>query len=751
MVRIALLLLAGVIPVLAQYQNYQRNRFTDYGDYSGYSTSGSSEQQQQRNDFGVQQRSFFPSHYNNNNRAQQQVGNNFGASGISAPANNVNNNNNNNYFGRDRHAIVPSSLRELEESYIRSLSSSSSTTQPFLDPYSENRQTLPPQLAQGVENYSGFIANRQQFTHSHYNKNEQNPFVQQKQQVLQQQNNGNQAQSAPITYGIPLLNQQISASNSIEAQYGQKDQYNGKYYDYHQKSNVVPNFPDFSDRPPIPEEPYIPDENEGYGQAPQKLVRPTTSDVRGFGAKVNQPPIASPPSIFDPSFPEPVLQRGFIPSFGPPTKEPCKPVPLQETPGLEEQGYNHLSQQSDVPASIIPILRPEYPKDKDEYVLPDEASSDTPEEQESTRKGKVYKHISVHVPAEDLDEEVSAPKVVKVTKKPEKHLKVIFIKPPETPTPKTEVEVSPTPQHKTLVYLLSQSGGTRTPIKLVSPTPFKPTPPQVYFLRYKDPNTGASHPQPSSESEPSESESASGSGSSEREVEPTTPNPPVIKDLQSQLDPDAELLRSAPLPVIPTSAYTTFSSPGTTAFSNLAAKTTLSSPTIFTNYNTNPTFGTVAPSQISINNGNNHLDALQFNMNTFPSLQAHTNNNPLSPNYFSSIYHLYPPPTVTGASIPSQNLVSMYLNPLHQQYHHPQYQQLYQLDQSKSGTEQKSTALQELRRKKSNAKELRDDELCAHLYAQCLSLRTRPCLFFPCGVHKIFVRRFLHVLQQYRK
>lgn len=692
-----LFLFAGVLPAFTQYiQGYQQPRYSDYEDFGRFNT----EDGQQGPDFGVQQPSFFGSFNskldNDNHHISLNSGGYGGLTDFTPPppttAGQINNVH--NYYTSDRRVIVPSSLRELEESYIRSLSTGNSASgkQTFLGPFGENRNTAQQQQQRsqqdGVENYSGFIMTRR-----HYNKNDHIRSSQRYQQIQ------NPSQNAPITYGFPLLNQQVSATNAIDAPFGEKVR--GKSVDYSQK-NIIPNFPDLPDRPPIPEEPEIPSEEDEVEEAtrkpPERFALPNPPNFINFH-RPSASPLASPPSIFDPSFPDPVVQRGFIPSFGPPTKEPIFGHKPRKSTG-QELHHNHITSQVEVSTtSPVPVLRPEFSTGKDSNdVLPDEVSSAEPNPDEKQQEGTIYKHISVHVPAEDLEDEISPPKVIKVGKKPEKHIKVIFIKPPDSRGQKTEVEVPSGPQQKTLVYVLSESGGARTPIKLITPAPLKPAPPQVYFLRYTDPNTGASHPTPSS---PDDERSRSPEEVDEGFRRPLNTTPP-IKQLASPLDPDAEFLRSAPSPVLPTFP-SGFSSPATTALARqlsqqLALQSTHSSPTTFTNTNynnviTDPTNSKYQGQGIGANSllndqyiGSNHLNALKYTSTFPPFVKAEANTNPYSQNYYSSLHHLYPPPAL--ASVPNQNLLSLYLNPNNYQQQSASYPQHYSLGHTKARTVQ---------------------------------------------------------------
>lgn len=698
--------------MFTQYTHYQHERYSDYGDYAQYSSTNG---QERSPDLGLQQTSFFDS-----SRSKLDGGNhestginsgNFGGYGGLTPPPEIqtghDSSNINKYYVTERHAIVPSSLRELEESYIRSLSSSNPAQISYLGPFGEriNQNRPPPETGQlGLENYSGFIMNRR-----HFDKNFHSTRPSQK------QHQQSPSQSAPITYGFPLLNQQVSATNSID--FGPKDK-NKKFFETSQK-DIVPNFPDFSDRPPIPEEPEIPSEEDEVEVAtrkpPETYILPKQVDFTSFSGNASPSSLASPPPIFDPSFPEPVIQRGFIPSFGPPTKSPYfpeKPGRFKEHLHEHELFNNQLSSQADVSTtSPVPVLRPEFPDEKE--ISPGEMSSISPTSTEKPTGGTIYKHISVHVPAEDLDKELSAPKVIKVAKKPEKHIKVIFIKPPEAPPQKTEVEVPASPQQKTLVYVLSESGGTRTPIKLVTPSPLKPAPPQVFFLRYTNPSRDNNRPTLSSPDDENLD-----IPEVEDPIQQRPPSVPPIKQLLSPRDPDSDVLRSAPAPILPTFP-SGFSSPASVIEQQLALQSSLTPPTIFTKTN----YGNIAYPTHSKHQGtakmrssslmgdqqftNNQLLALHNN--NLPALfQPQSNSDPSGPRHYSSLYHLYPPPAL--ASVPNQTLLTFYLNPNNYQRHpQPESQsQFYSVAQPKVVTKPTTSSIQGLYSVAPNVKSFSD-------------------------------------------
>lgn len=71
---------------------------------------------------------------------------------------------------------------------------------------------------------------------------------------------------------------------------------------------------------------------------------------------------------------------------------------------------------------------------------------------------------------------------------PKKHYKIIFIKAPAPPAPIKQV-IPETPQdiHKTLVYVLVKKPEPQPEIEVPEITPTEPSKPEVFFIKYKEP------------------------------------------------------------------------------------------------------------------------------------------------------------------------------------------------------------------------------------------------------------------------
>ncbi|XP_037810073.1 uncharacterized protein LOC119602564 [Lucilia sericata] len=101
----------------------------------------------------------------------------------------------------------------------------------------------------------------------------------------------------------------------------------------------------------------------------------------------------------------------------------------------------------------------------------------------------IEKHIYVHVPPEDLEED-NQPKFVnqqQVFSPPKKHYKIIFIKAPSYPTPnysQLAAAVAPQTEEKTLVYVLVKKPELPS-LEQIQQSTYKSSKPEVYFIKYK--------------------------------------------------------------------------------------------------------------------------------------------------------------------------------------------------------------------------------------------------------------------------
>jgi hypothetical protein len=103
---------------------------------------------------------------------------------------------------------------------------------------------------------------------------------------------------------------------------------------------------------------------------------------------------------------------------------------------------------------------------------------------------KIHKFISIHVaPPEEESQERSKKPIIKIPQIREKNYQIVFIK---APSPSSqfpeEIQLPPHPEIKTLVYvLLKKQMSVQDMVKIRGPPPTqKPSPPQVFFIRYKE-------------------------------------------------------------------------------------------------------------------------------------------------------------------------------------------------------------------------------------------------------------------------
>lgn len=104
----------------------------------------------------------------------------------------------------------------------------------------------------------------------------------------------------------------------------------------------------------------------------------------------------------------------------------------------------------------------------------------------SSKINKIHKFVSIHVAPPEDESQQEKPKPIKPPQKQEKHYQIVFIKAPSTsPQEPQEVHLPPSPETKTLVYVLLKKNALNDMVRIKgAPTP-KPTPPQVFFIRYK--------------------------------------------------------------------------------------------------------------------------------------------------------------------------------------------------------------------------------------------------------------------------
>lgn len=106
---------------------------------------------------------------------------------------------------------------------------------------------------------------------------------------------------------------------------------------------------------------------------------------------------------------------------------------------------------------------------------------------------KVFRHISLFV-APDSNEDRQQVRTIRPQQNKDKHVQIIFIKAPShSSAQQTEIQLSPQPEQKTLVYvLLKKPEAGESNVKVLGPPPTKKPPqPEVYFIKYSDSATGS--------------------------------------------------------------------------------------------------------------------------------------------------------------------------------------------------------------------------------------------------------------------
>lgn len=159
-----------------------------------------------------------------------------------------------------------------------------------------------------------------------------------------------------------------------------------------------------------------------------------------------------------------------------PTNPPPSPPPPEEN--------DESSTPAPLPPPPPPSSPPPPPNDDEMEVKP-------------TQSKIIHKHISIHVPPKEFDDDSDENRIRVIRPqipKPEKHVNIIFIKAPNPASQKgkTEVILPDSPEQKTLIYILVKKTEPSDGFKIRGPPPTKPPPPKVFFVAYKhnDKNEG---------------------------------------------------------------------------------------------------------------------------------------------------------------------------------------------------------------------------------------------------------------------
>lgn len=202
-------------------------------------------------------------------------------------------------------------------------------------------------------------------------------------------------------------------------------------------------------------------------------------------------------------------QHSFAGNFGLPSAQYGAPEPVMPTyaaPQAMPQMINYGSsdamqmyQEPEAPAASPDTLAPsadeiaarsEMPAEQDSYNTAYLHSANTHHQTgypSAPQETQVHKHIYVHVPPKDFEEEEAiVPRVTHQGGPKQKHYKIVFIKAPNAPAVRAPV-VAPPPQNeeKTLIYVLHKKPEAQPDIVIPTAAPTKPSKPEVFFIKYK--------------------------------------------------------------------------------------------------------------------------------------------------------------------------------------------------------------------------------------------------------------------------
>lgn len=123
---------------------------------------------------------------------------------------------------------------------------------------------------------------------------------------------------------------------------------------------------------------------------------------------------------------------------------------------------------------------PPYPEEDDHERYPS-----FEEDHQVDSPGLVHKHVYLHVPPPDLEEDQQHHQVTE-SRPREKHYRIIFIKTPSTAGAAALATPTPPPkEEKTLIYVLVRKPDEEGPQIPPEPQPTQPSKPEVYFIKYK--------------------------------------------------------------------------------------------------------------------------------------------------------------------------------------------------------------------------------------------------------------------------
>uniref|UniRef100_A0A1I8Q8P3 DUF243 domain-containing protein n=1 Tax=Stomoxys calcitrans TaxID=35570 RepID=A0A1I8Q8P3_STOCA len=181
----------------------------------------------------------------------------------------------------------------------------------------------------------------------------------------------------------------------------------------------------------------------------------------------------------------------------PPNSHPAMPHVYQQLPtdmtysNFGAPSPTYAAPPSPIPTASIDIMAtPEMMAHEDSYNAAYRHSNSAQHQSgypNRPAETHVHKHVYVHVPPKDFEEEDAIqPRVTHQMGPKQKHYKIVFIKAPSAPAMRAPI-VPPAPQNeeKTLIYVLHKKPEAQADIVIPTPAPTKPSKPEVFFIKYK--------------------------------------------------------------------------------------------------------------------------------------------------------------------------------------------------------------------------------------------------------------------------
>jgi hypothetical protein len=275
-----------------------------------------------------------------------------------------------------------------------------------------------------------------------------------------QQQQGNFNNNQPQQYGPPPQQQQGNFNNNNQQQYGPPPQQQQGNFNNNQQQQYGPppqqqqgNFNNNQQQqygPPPQQQQGNFNNNQQYGPPPQQ-------QLGNFNNNQQQQYGPPPQGNFNSN------QNQYGPpaqQYGPPTQQQSQfPQTPQTQYGPPQQQQPQPIRQSQVDSSQL-------------------SAEDT-------------RFVYLFAPPPEPSSPPQPPQVIPYPSKPDKKYEIIFVKSPEAAPPApVEIQLPPPTEQKTLVYLLVKkpNRGSVPNIKFTQPKKTMPSPPEVFFVKYRDTN-----------------------------------------------------------------------------------------------------------------------------------------------------------------------------------------------------------------------------------------------------------------------